>query len=82
MADHIPYQITSQNLREELTPDGRFIDTWTVNYSTPSGTHGYVKVPAELYTPAYVDAAIAANVQQIEGVHTLGAEPHPDNVPG
>ena len=82
MADqgHIPYTITSQNLTEELTPDGRFQDTWQVQFQTPAGVHAYVRVPVSQYSAGAVDAAIQDYVRSIEEVHSLGSEPHPDNL--
>ena len=77
---HIPYTITSQVKTNQLTPDGRFIEVWRVTYSAPNGTHTYIDIPANEFTPPNVDALIEAELETIMGVHTLGAEPHPDNL--
>lgn len=77
---HIPYTITAQEQREELTPDGRFVEVWNVSFTSPSGTHSSVKVPAPEYTPANVDALIQAQLHAVESVHALGEEPHPENL--
>lgn len=76
---HIPYAITSQTKTQQLTPDGRFINVWRVTFEAPNGTHTFIEVPENEYTPANVDVLIEAELDNIMGVHTLGAEPHPDN---
>lgn len=78
--EHIPYKIVSQQRREELTPDNRFVDMWEVSYEGPSGTIAAVKVPASQYTPANVDRLIQDDLHNVEGVHALGPSPHPDNL--
>lgn len=78
--EHIPYTITAQEQREELTPDGRFIEVWNVSFEAPNGTHSSVKVPVTEYTPAQVDQLIQAQLQTVMGVHALGEEPHPENL--
>lgn len=78
--DHIQYTITSQQLTESLTADGRFVKVWRVSYEAPNGTHAFVEIPEAEYTPANVDLIIQSELDKIMGVHTLGAEPHPDNV--
>lgn len=70
--DAITYTILGQELTEELTPDGRFVDTWRITYQTPSGVVAYVRVPATQYDPNRVQELILANVQQVEAVHALG----------
>lgn len=75
---HIPYTILSQDLTEELAPNGTFIDAWRITYQGPSGTVAYVRVPANQYTPQAVDAAIQENLRAIEAVHTLGGSVTPD----
>lgn len=76
---HIPYTITSQTKTQQLTPDGRFINVWRVTFEAPQGTHTFVEIPEPEFTPANVDAVIEAELDNIMGVHTLGAAPHPDN---
>ena len=71
----IPYQITAQRQTEELGADGRFNSVWIVTFTGPSGTSANVTVPANLYTPAYVDGAIQDMLRNIEVVHRLGGEP-------
>lgn len=77
---HIPYQILSQEHGEDLTPDGRFEETWTIRYTGPSGTSAFVKIPARIYSAAEVDRQIQAQLEEVEAVHRLGAQPHPDNL--
>jgi hypothetical protein len=76
---HIPYTVTSQTKTQQLTADGRFINVWRVTFEAPNGTHTFVEVPEAEFTPANVDAMIEAELETIMGVHTLGAEPHPEN---
>ena len=73
------YSITSQTHAQDLTPDGRFVDLVTVNFTTPSGTHAYVALPAAQLQPAVVDRMIREKIADIEAVHALGSAPHPDN---
>ena len=68
----LQYTIVGQELTEELTPDGRFVDTWRITYQTPSGVTAYVRVPASQYDPDRVHALIVANVQNVEAIHALG----------
>lgn len=77
---HIPYTVLSQQQREELTPDNRFISVWEISYSGPSGTVGKVKVPDTEHDPAAIDRAIQAQLHTVESVHALGAVPHPENL--
>ena len=76
---HIPYTITSQTKTMQLTPDGRFISVWRVTFQSPNGTHTFVDIPENEYTPANVDALIEHELDTIMGVHTLGEHPHPEN---
>lgn len=71
----VSYTITGQELTEELQPDGRFVDTWRITYTTPSGVVGFVRVPNAQYDVDRIDALIRANVAQVEQVHALGAPP-------
>lgn len=71
----IPYTILTQDQSEELMPNATFQDTWRITYQGPSGTVGTVKVPANQYSPAAVDTAIQAQLQNIEATHSLGAVP-------
>lgn len=71
----IPYQITGQRQTEQLGSDGRFSSVWIVTFTAPSGTSASVEIPANLYTEAYVDAAIQQMLHNIEGIHRLGGEP-------
>jgi hypothetical protein len=78
MADqtgHIPYQILSQDLTEELAPNGTFQDAWRIAYQGPSGTVAYVRILASQYSPANVDALIQTELAKIEAVHALGTAP-------
>lgn len=77
---HIPYRVISQQQREELTPDNRFITIWEIAYTGPSGTVGKVKVPDTDHDPAAIDRAIQQQLLSIESVHSLGAAPHPENL--
>lgn len=72
---HIPYTLLSQDLTEELAPNGTFMDVWRITFQGPSGTTAYVRVPANQYSPATVDAAVQAYLTNIEAVHTLGSAP-------
>lgn len=78
--EHIPYTITSQTKTQQLTPDGRFINVWRVTFEAPNGTHTFIEVPEPEYNAAQVDALIEAELDTIMGVHTLGEQPHPDNL--
>lgn len=71
----IPYTVLSQDQSDELAANGTFVDTWRIVYQGPSGTTGTVKVPANQYSPAVVDAAIQAQLQNVETVHALGSVP-------
>jgi hypothetical protein len=73
---HIPYTVLSQQQTEELTPYGRFVDVVRVNFQTPNGHIGTVRIPLAQFTPGYVDNVIQAQVQQFEAVHQLGAAPY------
>lgn len=68
-----PYTIIGQELTEDLTPDGRFVDTWRITYQTPAGVTAYIRVPANQYNPDTIDQLIQANVRNVEAVHALGA---------
>lgn len=72
-ASQVPYTIIGQELTEDLTPDGRFVDTWRITYQTPAGVTAYVRVPASQYNPDTVHALISANVANVEAVHALGS---------
>lgn len=72
---HIPYTILSQDLTEELAPNGTFIDAWRIAYQGPSGVVAYVRIPAQQYSPQAVDSLIQAELSKIEAVHTLGTAP-------
>jgi hypothetical protein len=77
---HLPYKVLSQQLREELTPDNRFIEVWEISYEGPSGVVGTVKIPASEHDPASIDRAISAQLHTVESVAALGAVPHPENL--
>lgn len=79
--DHIPYTITSQQLTESLTTDGRFVKVWRVSYEAPNGTHAFIEVSESEYTPANVDLLIEHELEKVMGIHDLGRSPHPDNLP-
>ncbi len=79
-SEHIPYTITSQTKTQQLTPDGRFINVWRVTFEAPNGTHTFIEVPEPEFNPANVDRLIEQELDTIMGVHTLGEEPHPDNL--
>jgi len=79
-APHIPYTITGQEKTQTLTPNGLFQEIWRVNYEAPNGVHAYVEVPVREYTPAEVDRRIQVELENIMGVHTLGPQPHPENL--
>lgn len=76
---HIEYVILTQDQSEDLLPNGTFADVWRITFQGPSGTTGNVKVPANVYSPFTVDAAIQAALQNIEAVHALGTAP-PDQL--
>lgn len=76
---HIPYQITGQEKTQTLTPGGVFTDVWRVMFVTDNGTHSYIEVPLNEYTPGNVDRIIENELENIVGVHELGPEPHPEN---
>lgn len=82
--EHIQYRVIDGGIqeREELTPDNRFEQIVEVSYQGPSGTVHKVSMPKRLYTPAYVDQLIEADLHQHEDVHALGAAPHPENAEG
>ena len=77
---HLPYKVLSQQLREELTRDNRFIEVWEISYEGPSGVVGQVKVPASEHDPASIDRAIQAQLHTVESVQALGPVPHPENL--
>lgn len=78
-AEHIQYRVVSVQEREELLPDNRFEEQVVISYEGPSGSTHTLKIPKRLYTPAYVDQQIEAELHTHEDVHALGAAPHPDN---
>lgn len=78
-AEHIPYTITGQEPREEMTPDGRFVQKWRVYFEAPNETHDFIDVRENQRDPATVDALIEARLDTTMGIHGLGPEPHPDN---
>lgn len=73
------YTITSQTHAQDLTPDGRFVDMVTVNFTTPSGTHSYVQVPEAQADAPTIDKMVREKIEKIEQIHALGSAPHPDN---
>lgn len=78
---HIPYHITSQEKTQTFTADGRFVTVWKVGIeSDVSHNHTFIEVPDVEYTPARVDQLAQEELDRVEGVHTLGAEPHPENL--
>lgn len=78
---HHPYKITSQIKQQTFTQDGRFVMVWTVGFeSLTSHVHSFIEVPDAEYTPARVDELIEGALDNIEGTHELGEEPHPDNL--
>lgn len=79
--DHHPYKITSQEKTQTFTADGRFVMVWRVGFeSLTTHTHAFVEIPDTEFTPARVDQIIQEDLDNIEGVHQLGDEPHPDNL--
>lgn len=70
-----PYSVIGQELTEELSPAGQFVDTWRITYQSPDGTVGYVRVTQNAYTPTNVDALIQADISRIMGVAGLGVIP-------
>lgn len=77
---HIPYKITGQERDADFTPGGGLKPIWHVTFEAPNGTQAYIDVPDNLYTPAYVDQLIEAELERIMGIHSLGPQPHPDNL--
>lgn len=78
--EHHQYRITSQEKNQTFTPDGRFQMVWKVGFeTTDTHTHAFIEVPAYEFTPARVDQLIQEELDNVEGVHELGPEPHPDN---
>lgn len=79
--EHHPYRVLSQTKRRTLINGQTWGDAYEVTFrSAKSGTIATVEIPAEHYTPAYVDQVIEAELDNVEGVHQLGPQPHPDNI--
>jgi hypothetical protein len=79
--EHIPYRIVAQEKTQQLSPAGIFQDVWKVSFEVPSvGVHSFIEVPVNEYNPANVDAKIQEEADAITGTHSLGPEPHPENL--
>lgn len=78
-AEFHQYTVHSIDEHEELMPGGTFQNIVTVTYSGPSGSSHQVKVPKSAFTAENVDRLITEDLQHVEAVHALGAQPHPNN---
>lgn len=79
---HIPYKILSQEESKQLTADSRLVPVWRVTFEDENHHVGTVEVPDNEYTPAHVDTLIEEKLENMSGVHNLGAQPHPENLAG
>ena len=78
--EHIPYKVDPPTTREELLPGGRFQKVVEVHFTGPSGIHDSITVPVDQAQPAEIDRQIQQRLDQLTAIHTLGPEPHPDNL--
>ena len=77
--EHIPYTITGVRESQTFGPSNQLEDVLEVTFSGPNGGSYTVKLPLEQATPAAIDVAIEERLDQIQGIHALGPEPHPEN---
>lgn len=70
-AEHSPYTITADEESEELTPGGVFQDVHRISYTTPSGGHGYVRIPDSQYSAENVHQLVQERVDEKERVLKL-----------
>ena len=80
--EHIPYHVDSVQKQDDLQPGGRFVEVYEVHFTGPSGTPDSVRIPVAQAQPAQVDQVIQARLEQLEALHQLGPQPHPDNLAG
>lgn len=80
--EHIPYHVTSITKENTFTPDGRFVLIRHVGYETDDGKyHSFIDIPDAEADPARVDQVIQEDLDKVMGIHELGPEPHPENLP-
>lgn len=77
-AEDSPYTITADEQSEELTPAGNFRDVHRISFETPSGNHGYIRIPDASYSAANVHALVQERVNEMERVAQLGQGPPPE----
>jgi hypothetical protein len=75
MAD--TYQILSQSPRTVPNAQGtNFVDVWLITYKVTSGpakdTVATIQVPDSDHNAKYVGSAIAAKIQDLSAIHSLG----------
>ena len=67
------WNVTSQQETTDLDPQGRAVRGVRVMFTTDKGIHASVFLPASMYNPANVKAAIMGYVQQLHEVADLRA---------
>lgn len=77
---HIPYKPGVPEKTQTFEGAAGVRTVWHVPFEAPNGTHSYVEVPDNLFTAAYTDQLIEAELERIMAVHSLGPVPHPDNL--
>lgn len=77
---HIPYKVLTQTKRRTLLNGVTWADAYEITFQGPNGAVSQIEVPADHYTPSYVDQLIEAELENIVGVQQLGPQPHPDNL--
>jgi hypothetical protein len=72
----IPTDI-EQTKSTEADGKGGMQDTWKVHFTTPSGVRTHVKIPATEYSKENAAAAMAHEMNTVEGVQSLEGQPLP-----
>lgn len=68
---HTPYTITADEESEELAPSGQFQDVHRISFTTPSGGHGYVRIPDANYSAENVHQLVQEKADEKERVLKL-----------
>lgn len=79
--EHTPYTITADEESEELTPAGQFQDVHRISFTTPSGGHGYVRIPDASYSAENVHQMVQEKADEKERVLRLQGGTHPARAP-
>lgn len=65
------YKIESIGRRTILTPEGNFVEVYTVNFTTKSGVTSYVEIPTVQFSTDEVAKRVTAEAAEIESVLEL-----------